>query len=373
MEIARTIKLKLDIDPKLILPTIQNYTKAYNFVCKEGWEDKDFNGVSLHHKTYLDCREKFNLPAQLAISARMKATESLKAGFARLKKKERTNCPKSISLSVRLDARSFNVWFDKNEVSILTLDGRIKTKIKIPKYFKQYLTWKRASAELFIKNGKVYLYISMTKSVEDSEVNINSILGIDRGINNLAVTSNNQFFSGKDVKRISKRYQKLRSALQAKGTKSAKRKLKKLSGKENRFKTDVNHVISKKIAESVPENSVVVLEKLKNIRKSKLRKQQRTAINNWKFYQLEQFLKYKLENKNCKVEFVNPAYTSQKCSKCGHTVRANRKGHTFKCKSCGFELNADLNASRNIKDKFLDGYMSSKRAAVNQPIVSSLT
>ncbi len=155
-------------------------------------------------------------------------------------------------------------------------------------------------------------------------------------------------------------------------TKSAKRHLKKLSGKENRFKTDVNHCISKDIINSVPENSILVLEKLKNIRKSKMRKKQRIELNSWKFYQLEQFLIYKAETKNCKIEFVNPAYTSQTCSNCGDVKRSNRKANKFKCKTCKFELHADLNAARNIRDKFSNSYKLFVMAEINQPIVSPI-
>lgn len=371
MEIARTIKLKLNINSDLILPTIKAYTKAYNYVCKIGWNDKDFNGVSLHHKTYEFTREEFQLPAQLACSARMRATESLKSTNTKLKKNGKASQPKSLQIPIRLDARSFTVWFERNEISIVTLTGRIKIPIQIPEYFKQYTVWKRASADLFTKNGKVYLSLVMTQDIPEPMPNEKSVIGIDRGINNLAVTSNNKFFSGKNVKRISKRYQKIRSKLQACGSKSAKRHLRKISGKENRFKTDINHVISKKITNSVPKNSIVVLEKLTDIRKSKLRKKQRTELNKWKFFQLEQFLKYKLEAKNCIIECVCPRYTSQTCSKCGHQVRSNRKGHVFKCKACGFELNADLVASRNIKSKFLESYKFSKRVPVNEPIVAA--
>ena len=77
MKLIRTVKLKLDVPVSDIYPTFENYTKAFNFVCSTGWKDNDFNGVSLHHKTYYKSREFFHLPSQLAISARMKATESL--------------------------------------------------------------------------------------------------------------------------------------------------------------------------------------------------------------------------------------------------------------------------------------------------------
>ena len=373
MQVTRTIKLRLDILVENILPSIIEYTSAYNYVCSVGWSDKDSNGVSLHKKTYEYCRNTFNLPSQLAISARMKATESVKSALTKARKKEKVTCPKSKALGIRLDANSFSIWFERNEISILTIDKRIKAKISIPEYFKQYVDWKRGSADLFIKKGKVYLSITMKQDITEVKSNGN-VIGIDRGLNKIAVTSNNLFFGGGHVRIVSNRYKEIRKKLQSKGTKSAKRHLKRLSGKENRFKKDINHCISKKIVNSVESGSTLVLEKLKGIRKkAKLRKKQRTELNSWTFFQLEQFIEYKAEARSIKVEYVCPRYTSQKCSnpECGHTCRSNRKSQSnFKCTKCSFQLNADLNASRNIRDKLLGAIRYPERASVNKPIVA---
>ena len=77
MKLVRTVKLKLSIPVESIKPTLDAYTKAFNFVCQVGWNDSDSNGVSLHHKTYSLLKEY--LPSQLVVSARMKATEAIKA------------------------------------------------------------------------------------------------------------------------------------------------------------------------------------------------------------------------------------------------------------------------------------------------------
>ena len=47
---------------------------------------------------------------------------------------------------------------------------------------------------------------------------------------------------------------------------------------------------------------------------------------------------------------VNPAYSSQTCSACGHVAKANRKSQSeFSCRACGHEINADVNAARNLE------------------------
>lgn len=363
----RTIKLKLPVNPEVFLPTIDAYTKAYNFVCSVGFEDKDFKNLSLHYKTYKILTTY--LPSQLAISSRMKAYETLKSVKC-LIKQGKAKCPSSKRCSIRYDARSFTTSFDRNEISLLTLNGRVKVPIKIPEYFKKYLTWRRKSAELFIRKNKVFLNIVFEKespTTQPSEITI----GIDRGINNIAVSSQNKFYSGKQVKKICNKYNKLRSALQSRGSKSAKRHLRKLSKKENRFKINTNHIISKQIVQALPEGSKIILEDLSGIKKIKRGKKLNRAIGRWSYFQLEQFLVYKAEEKNIEVIKVNPAYTSQRCSKCGHTEKQNRKGSNFKCCKCNFSLNADLNASRNILQIHLNATSIQIGVPINNPIVSN--
>jgi putative transposase len=169
------------------------------------------------------------------------------------------------------------------------------------------------------------------------------------------------------------RYRNRRKILQSKGTRSAKRHLRKIREKENRFRRDVNHVISKRIVDSLSQGTTLVLEDLTNIRDSskKFRKEQKFLINGWSFFQLETFLTYKAAFKDCIVEFVDARYTSQGCSRCGHIERGNRtKQSLFKCKHCGFTLNADLNASRNISGNYQDATSHLGRAAINPPIVA---
>ena len=371
MKLIRTAKIKINMTVEQALPTLQAYTNAFNFVCQEGFRAKDKNGVSLHKKTYQIVRKDFHLPSQLAISSRMRATEALASAFTKTKYKKYGSQPKSKLCSVRYDKNSYSLFIKKNIVSLLTISGRKKYNLIIPKYFQeQFATWKSCSADLCINNKKVYLHIVFEKENNDT-VSTGKLIGIDRGINNLAVVSNNKFFGGGIIKKQITKYQRLRSSLQSKGTKSAKRHLKKLNNKEKRFRADINHKISKNIIQSINPGDTIVLEELTGIRNKRLRKKQRTLINNWSFFQLGQFITYKAMFKGVDVKYIDARYTSQRCSKCGHTCRSNRKQHSFECKECGFKLNADLNASRNICNKHLDSYKLSDRVDVNQPIVGA--
>jgi IS605 OrfB family transposase len=368
MKLSRTARLKLNVEVDKILPSLQAYTKAFNLVCQVGYNAKQYNGIELHKLTYKDCREKFELPSQLAISARTKAIEALKGIKA---KNKYSKCPQSKLSSIRLDCNSYSI-LKSGEVSILTVSGRKKFKLDIPTYYKDYFdNWKYTSADLIVRKHKVYLHISFEKDIADTKPNGN-VLGVDRGINKLAVTSDNKFYSADKLKLVCQKHKTLRSKLQKKGTKSAKRHLKKLSGKEKRFKADINHQISKQIVNSLNSGDTIALEKLTGIRNQKARKKHRAALNSWNYYQLEQFLTYKAIAKGIKVVYVNPAYTSQKCSKCEHIAEKNRKDQAnFCCQSCGFKLNADLNASRNISSRALSSYKLDNGAEANQPIVAA--
>lgn len=364
MKLQQTAKIKLNIPVEDILPSLILYTKAFNFVCEIGFNKKCFNGVTLHNLSYQETREY--LPAQLAISARMKATEAIKSVLkSKLKNK---SCPKSKLCCIRLDVNSYSLFLQKQEVSILTTSGRKRYPLVVSDYHQHYFKdWKYTSADLVVKNNKVYLHIAFEKEIIEIP-STGKLVGIDRGINNIAVTSLNQFYGGGILKNLVNKQKRLRKQLQSKGTKSAKRHLKKLSKKEKQFRADINHQISRKIINSLNPGDTIVLEELTGIRNKRIRKPQRILINNWGFYQLEQFLIYKAKSKSIRVEYIDARYTSQMCSKCSFIAKSNRKTQSgFCCKKCGFKLNADLNASRNICAKAIRSYKFLNGVEVNLP------
>ena len=370
MKLIRTARIKLNLSVADVQPTILAYTKAFNHVCQVGFNSKDKNSISLHRKTYTETR--LYLPSQLAISSRMKAAEALASAFTKTKYKKLGSCTVSSTCSIRYDRNSYSLFLDKKEVSLLTVNGRKRFPLAIPDYYSGlFRDWKHCSADLCIKKNKVFLHIVFEKEIPDLPKSCSAV-GIDRGINNIAVVSNNRFFGGSTVKKRIKQFQKLRSNLQKKGTRSAKRHLRRVSGQERLFRADTNHVISKQIINSLDPGATIVLEDLKGIRNKRLRKPQRTMINGWSFFQLEQFLIYKGLARSIDVIHVDARYTSQGCSRCGFVCKGNRKTQSdFCCKQCGFKLNADLNASRNICNKHLAGYKPAGRAAVSEECLHS--
>ncbi len=386
MQLIQTAKLKLNAPLEELLPTFQAYTSAFNFVAEVGYQAKKHNSIWLHQQTYQQIRADFKLPAQLACSSRKKAAENLKAIKGKTKKNKAwffdetlpkflpVSCPHSALMSIHYDCNSYSLNKKTRVVSLLTLEGRKKFQLDIPAYYEQYFAaengWEHASADLIYQKRNQQLFLCLVFKKEIPDVPATGIyLGIDRGINNLAATSDNKFYGGKKVQKVAARYQTLRSALQAKGTRSAKRHLRQLSGKEQRFKADTNHCIAKEIIESLKAGDTIVLEDLTHIRKSKKKRSrdQRRAFHSWAFLQLEQFLIYKAIAKGIRVVFVPPAWTSQTCPGCHFQAEANRKGAKFECQNCGYKLHADLIGARNIASKHLAAICCEDKAAINQP------
>ena len=340
-----------------VVATVKAYGKALQFCVNTAWESRIRNNVKLHHVVYRELRETYKLPAQLAVACIKQACGIVKRAKSKPVVKRASvgyNFPRSASLK-------------GNVLSIVTLNGRQKFAIKVPAYFATYFKeWKLTESLLRIdRKGRAYFAFGFSKEVAAvSSVSQKRVLGVDLGVNNLAVTSDGGFFHSSKVKQVKRKFKYLRSVLQAKGTRSAKRLLRKLSGREQRFMAWVNHNISKSIV-STFDGGKVVLEDLKGIRKVNRGKRMNYWVSNWSFFQLQSFIQYKAERVGVEVIRVKPAFTSKLCHKCG--LLGIRKSGCFSCFHCGLSsYSADLNAARNLAHPMLD----ERQAAVNQPNVS---
>lgn len=326
----------------------------------EGFRLRTYNKLKLHRTTYREVRKRWpSLNSSFVCAARDQASDMLGQ-----KKIKGLPIKKEFS-SIRFNHNTFKPFLRKGIINISTIFGRINLSVKIPDHFKPYLDWRITAATLAIKNGQIQFNMEAERPDVD-KVTITKALGIDRGIINPVVTSDAQFFNSRKIRAVKGKYQWLKSALQSKGTRSAKRHLRKLSGREQRFMRDVNHCISKKIALS--DAQLFVLEKLSVRRSKENGKRFNKLLGTWSFRQFEEFLKYKAEALGKTVEFVDPRHTSQICSGCGQVRKANRKGVWYTCDNCGLTLNSDLNAARNI---LALSKLFVQEAAVNRPIVTS--
>ena len=352
MILAYKIKLNPSEEQNnVLLKTIEQYKCAINQPLIFGFTNKLVSGVELHKATYYPVKEKVSLPSQLICSARCKATEILKSIKTKTKGTFKTKQPQCHKFpTIRYDRNSCGI--NQEFVKLSTEQGRIQIPV-VQSGYTNNIDFKhiQRSCELQYKPDKAIWVLTVFVETDDPQtISGNRTIGVDRGCKHIAVCSNNKFFDSKRLRNVKGKYNYLRKRLQSKGTKSAKRLLKSLSGKENRFVRDVNHCISKKIV-AMPFD-IIVLEKLGIKRKKEQGKRFNSILNGWSYNQLEQFISYKATRVGKSVNFVDARYTSQKCSVCGHIERSNRYQTSFCCKACGFNLHADLNASRNIENNY---------------------
>jgi len=371
-----TLKLRIRPDPEqsgILKRTLCLYTESFNRVSRIGWKKRRINGVELHHDTYYAERETTGLPSQLVCSARVKATEALVSGRVLKKKGRKVSCPTSKCCAVHYDARSSLIKLVEGTASLASLGGRQHVTFVVPQHHQSRINWKVCSADLRIdRKGRFWLHVAVEHESLTAQPT-GEVVGVDLGVRRPAVTSGNLFLGERRWREVEERSFRLRRTLQAKGTPSAKRHLKMSSGRLERFRRDCDHVLSRRMIQSVEQGATLVLEDLTDIRaRVKARKQQRRRLHSWSFARLRGFLLYKAELDGKIVAFVDPRYTSQKCSRCGHTERSNRKSQSeFCCRKCGFKLNADLNAARNIRANHLASLAIRETGgpSVNRPIV----
>jgi len=384
----RTIRIQLDPSPAqavALAQTSRQFTAVFNAVCAYGWQHTQKNGVELHRALYYPLKADYPaLVSDLHVQARVKATEALKSALALRRNYEREHSekkvsqPQSLACPPRYNLHTYRVDWESRTVRMSLIGGRQTIRFHIPDYSAKYAGCPTDTADLIERDGRWWLHVVVTVPTPEVEPT-DQVIGVDLGLSRPAVTSNNRFLGKKLWKAIEGRLFHLKRALQKKGTRSAKRHLKRVRHRQRRFRRNCDHVLSKQIVQSVEPGGTIVLENLKDIRKrmkAKRRTKTKRRIHSWSFAQLKDFIGYKAEERGCTVAGVDPRHTSQMCSCCGHVARTNRRSQSvFRCRQCGYHLNADLNAARNIAASYhADGGKPAVGGlSVNQPIVSNLT
>lgn len=244
-------------------------------------------------------------------------------------------------------------------LSINVLGQRIKVPFKadyLQDWFK--LDVHLGTAKLVCLKGHWFLHIPVTFDADDWQASDNQhIVGIDRGLRQIMTIydekGKTKFFNGKQVAYRRKKYDYLRKCLQSANTKSAKRHLKRLTGRENRWMEDVNHRLSKTLVQHYGANTLFVLEDLTNVsfdEKNRGTRDRNRDLHSWSFYDLQAKLTYKAQVNQSQVLTVSAKYTSQRCPKCGQIRKENRNHalHRYDCAYCGFRTNDDRVGAMNL-------------------------
>jgi IS605 OrfB family transposase len=360
MKLVAQVKLQpSEAQTKQLLATLEAANAAANFLSDLAWEHKTFRQFDLHQAGYRAIREQFGLSAQMAVRCISKVTDAYKLD----KRTRRSFRPLG---SIAYDDRILSWQLEARTVSLWTVAGRVKLPFVAGERSLAMLARLRGECDLVYRatsgTGEFYLY--QTCEIEEAAEQVpQDFLGVDFGIVNIATTSDGETFSGAKLEATRQWHDTRQKKLQRVGSLAAKRRLRKLSGRQRRFQKDTNHKIAHSIVETAQDTARgIALEELGGIReRATVRRRQRARHSNWSFHQLRAFIEYKAKLTGVVVQTVDPRHSSKTCSVCGHCDSANRPTRDdFLCSRCGHAAPADWNAALNLR----------ARAAVLRPMVS---
>ena len=364
MEVRRTVPVKLDVDSDdaaLLHETIDEFLWAANHVVDHAWqgEYKTTSKAQLQEETYDEVRERTRLHANLVQNARNKAADAVQSVVARWKQGEYAGKPRFSNPTAVYDKRC--ATFYDEYVSLATVDGRIEVEYVLPDPARdtphsRYLDnddYEVMSAELHHRDGEWFLHLRTKAEVESdtpeqATTGHSTVLGVDLGVNQLAVTSTGVFWSGHEFDHWRREYEKRRGSLQQCGSRYAHENIQAVGRKEAGRFTMMLHRIANGIITEAVENgcTVIAFEELTGIRD---RLSGASWGHEWAFERLYEYVEYKAEMYGITVEQVDPENTSRRCSTCGFTHPDNRDGESFECLKCGYRNHADYNAVAGLR------------------------
>jgi len=368
MGVRRTVPVTLDVDSDdaaLLEDTVDTFLWSAQYVIDHAFQGEyvTTSKTTLDDETYDDVREATNgFNGGLVQAARNKAAEACKSVVARWKKGKKASKPRMTSPHVVYDHRT--ATFHDEYVSLATVDGRIEADYVLPDKdsdtpHSEYLfsdEYETTGAELHRKHGEWQLHIHCKKEVESdtpeqATTTYGTVLGVDLGVNNLAVTSTGTFWTGDEFDHWRREYENRRGDLQERGTRWTHENIQSMGRKEEgRFKMTLHRIANELVAEARDHDcSVIAFEDLTDIR-------ERTGSSwehKWAFNRLYEYAEYKAAEYGIDVAQVDPENTSRRCSTCGFTHPDNRESKSFKCQKCGYQNHADYNAAKNIGLRYL--------------------
>ena len=387
MTIAVVEKLKLNGVTEEISSEFDRLTDLFTQACDEVSLYAFENGLmtneaGLRRSLYYEIRDCFGMKAQLTQSVISSVVSRYRAVGTRLSEEsfrfetedgEFFRFRKSLSwltkpirfLAPQADlvrGRDFSFLEDGSVVSVATMSGRVRLKYSVRKDSRLFDSeWRIGGAKLLKKGGKWVLHVSLTKEIDElNPADAVRSVGVDMGIINLMTASDGEktvYYDGAAVREKREKYARTRASLQKKGTKGAKRVLKRLSGRENGWMDDVNHRLSKALVDEYGRGSLFVLEDLSDATFDERNLKSRDAggrreLRSWAHYDLRKKIEYKAALAGCAVAVVDPAFTSQRCPACGNVDKSarDRSKHAYACPNCGAEYNDDEVSSLNLHD-----------------------
>ena len=370
----RTAITRLAVSPtdeSLLRNTIEEWKQGCQIAVDKAWE-RCHSKSDVQQLAYDDVRENTSLGSQHAILACHQAAENIKSCISRRQDGKKASKPTYTSPTVTYDSRTITIFPEKEQVSLTTYGdhARVRADLVLPDdedgYQHQYLDsdeWEPTESTLHYRDEEWYLHLGFRKPKQDAEeaTENGTVLGVDLGVNEIAVTSTARFFSAGELNHNRREFERVRGDLQECGTRNAHRTLEHVSGREDEYVKHVLHSVANGIVEEALRYHCdgIVFEELDGIRE---RLPEAAWHSEWAFDRLYEYVEYKAEARGLFVETTNPKNTSKRCAKCGYVHDDNRPSRdTFECQKCGNQNHADYNAAKNVADVYLRREQQSSR------------
>ena len=363
----RTVRIKLTVPSgadSSFTETVSQFKWAANFTIRAACAGRDRPITSdrrLHDLTYHIVRKKTELQSNLVIFARYEAIRVLNRLLATESGQPLSRIPEIKSDYLVYGSRS--ATFTSASASLSTVDGRIEVSYVFPPDtegtpHQKYLTndnYRVTGATMHPRNGDWFLHLGMAadKSSVKPSSRTGLVLGVDLNVTgSLAVTSTGRFIESADqLNHRRNSYEQRRASLHRTDTQSAHRSIASIGSRFARYSSDLAHSISRQLVDEALnyECEYIVLEDLTGIND---RMSSHPKFQHWFYDKLLSCIRYKAADQGLKFHQVDPAYTSATCSRCDSTT-TNRVEKQFECLDCGYQLDADYNAAKNIGLKFV--------------------
>lgn len=383
----RTLITRLDLrserDEQLLLDTINEWRDGCNIASDLAWETcHTKSDVRTHAKDTI--KQQTELGDQHATLACHEVAGAIKSCIERRKQDKKASQPQFTSRSTVFDRRTLTVFPDQEKITLTTLGdhSRVHADLRLPEsddgYQHEYLqsdNWEYSESTLHYRDGEWYIHLGYRTpkqaDTDESTTQHGAVLGVDFGVNQIAVTSTARFFDAGELNHRRREFEKRRGELQQTGTQSAHRTIERLSGREERYVKHVLHSVANGIVEEALEHNCagIVLEDLTDIREELPFAQWHSE---WAFRKLKSFVEYKAEYEGLFVDTIDPRNTSKRCNECGFIHDDNRHSGEFECHRCGKRNHADYNAAKNVAELYLQrGHQPPRGRSVSQYALKS--
>ena len=347
MQLTETVKLYPNkYQTELIKATMSEYISTVNKLVFDA-----VNGRAITKMTTADV--KVNLPSALCNQCIRDAKSIIRKYNKALRNSDtKVRLPVLKKMCCYINNQNFRISDDCIGFPVI-INGkskRISVKTKMSERQKSIFSSSKLGTMRIVVKGHDLVAQIVYDAKEDAASSNNNVMGVDLGIKCPAVSycpdgSVKFYGNGRKNKYIRRHYNNLRKRFQkAKKPKAVV----KINNKEQRIMKDIDHKLSREIVNTANAHdvSVIKLERLQNIRSTtRTSRKNNHSLHTWSFYRLAQFIEYKAKLAGIKVEYVDPAYTSQICPICGSVHHANDRKYTCRC---GFHTHRDLLGAINI-------------------------